>query len=38
MALTIIDPVSSWFGIMELPVVEQLCQQTVSQQQGAINS
>ena len=30
MALTLIDPASSWFKIAELPVVEQLCQQTVN--------
>jgi hypothetical protein len=30
MALTIIDPASSWFEITELPVVEQLHQQTVN--------
>jgi hypothetical protein len=30
MALTKIDPVSSWFEITELPVVEQLRRQTVS--------
>ncbi len=30
MALTMIDPASSWFKIAELPVVEQLCQQTVN--------
>ncbi len=30
MALTIIDPASSWFEIAESPVVEQLCQQTVN--------
>jgi hypothetical protein len=30
MALTIIDPASSWFEIAELPVVEQLCRQTVN--------
>jgi hypothetical protein len=30
MALTMIDPASSWFKISELPVVEQLCQQTVN--------
>jgi hypothetical protein len=29
-ALTMIDPASSWFKIAELPVVEQLCQQTVN--------
>jgi hypothetical protein len=30
MALTMIDPASSWFKIAELPVVERLCQQTVN--------
>ncbi len=30
MALTMIDPASSWFEIAELPVVEQLCWQTVN--------
>jgi hypothetical protein len=30
MALTTIDPASSWFEIAELPVVEQLHQQTVN--------
>jgi hypothetical protein len=30
MALTMIDPASSWFEIAELPVVEQLRQQTVN--------
>jgi hypothetical protein len=30
MALTMIDPASSWFKIAELPIVEQLCQQTVN--------
>jgi hypothetical protein len=30
MAPTKIDPVSSWFEIAELPIVEQLCQQTVN--------
>jgi hypothetical protein len=30
MALTMIDPASSWFQIAELPVVERLCQQTVN--------
>jgi hypothetical protein len=30
MALTMIDPASSWFEIVELPVVEQLCQKTVN--------
>jgi hypothetical protein len=30
MALTMIDPASSWFEIAELPIVEQLCQQTVN--------
>jgi hypothetical protein len=30
MALTMIDPASSWFEIAELPVVEQLCRQTVN--------
>jgi hypothetical protein len=30
MALTMIDPASSWFKIAELPVVEQLRQQTVN--------
>ncbi len=30
MALTMIDPASSWFKIAELPVVEQLRRQTVN--------
>jgi hypothetical protein len=30
MALTMIDPASSWFEIAELPVVEQLRQQTIN--------
>ncbi len=30
MALTMIDPTSSWFKIAELPVVEQLRRQTVN--------
>jgi hypothetical protein len=30
MALTMIDPASSWFEIAELPVVTQLCRQTVN--------
>ncbi len=30
MALTMIDPVSSWFKIAELPIVKQLRQQTVN--------
>jgi hypothetical protein len=30
MALTMIDPASSWFKIAELPIVEQLHQQTVN--------
>ncbi len=30
MALTMIDPASSWFEIAELPVVERLCWQTVN--------
>ncbi len=30
MALTMINPASSWFEIAELPVVKQLCQQTVN--------
>jgi hypothetical protein len=30
MALTMINPASSWFEIAELPVIEQLCQQTVN--------
>ncbi len=30
MALTMINPASSWFQIVELPVVEQLRQQTVN--------
>jgi hypothetical protein len=30
MALTMIDPASSWFKIAEMPVVEQLSQQTVN--------
>ncbi len=30
MALTMIDPASSWFEIMELPVVTQLCRWTVN--------
>jgi hypothetical protein len=29
MALTMINPASSWFEIAELPVVKQLCRQTV---------
>ncbi len=29
MALTMIDPASSWFEIVELPVVTQLQRQTV---------
>jgi hypothetical protein len=30
MALTMINPASSWFEIAELPVVKQLCRQTVN--------
>jgi hypothetical protein len=30
MALTMINPTSSWLEIAELPVVERLCQQTVN--------
>ncbi len=30
MALTMIDPASSWFEIGELPVVERMCRQTVN--------
>ncbi len=30
MALTMIDPASSWFEIAELPIVEWLCWQTVN--------
>ncbi len=30
MALTMIDPASSWFEIAELPIVEWLRQQTVN--------
>jgi hypothetical protein len=30
MALTMIDPASSWFGIAELPVTAQLSRQTVN--------
>jgi hypothetical protein len=30
MALTMIDPASSWFEITELPVITQLCRQTVN--------
>jgi hypothetical protein len=30
MALTMINPPSSWFEIVELPVVNQLCRQTVN--------
>jgi hypothetical protein len=30
MALTMIDPASSWFNIAELPIVEQLRRQTVN--------
>jgi hypothetical protein len=30
MTLTMINPASSWFKIAELPIVEQLCQQTVN--------
>ena len=30
MASIMIDPASSWFEIVELPIVEQLCQQTVN--------
>ncbi len=30
MALTMIDPTSSWFKVAELPVVKGLCQQTVN--------
>jgi hypothetical protein len=31
MALTMINPTSSWFEITELPVVKQLHQQTVNE-------
>ncbi len=30
MALTMIDPASSWFKIAKLPVVERLCRQTIN--------
>ncbi len=30
MALTMIDPASSWFGIAELPAVDQRRRQTVN--------
>jgi hypothetical protein len=30
MALTMIDPASSWFEIAELPVVKRLCRQRVN--------
>jgi hypothetical protein len=30
MALTMIDPASSWFEITELPMVKQLLEQTVN--------
>ncbi len=30
MALTIIDPTSSWFEIAELPVITRICRQTVN--------
>jgi hypothetical protein len=30
MALTMINPASSWFEIAEMPIVEQLCRQTVN--------
>jgi hypothetical protein len=30
MALTMINPASSWFEIVELPVVKQLCRQRVN--------
>jgi hypothetical protein len=30
MALTVIDPASSWFEIAELPVITRLCRQTVN--------
>jgi hypothetical protein len=30
MALTMIDPTSSWFEVAELPIVKQLRQQTVN--------
>ncbi len=30
MALTMIDPASSWFEIAELPLITQLCRQTVN--------
>ncbi len=36
MALTMIDPASSWFEIAELPVVEQLRRQTVSSKELSI--
>jgi hypothetical protein len=30
MALTMINPASTWFEIAELPIVKQLCRQTVN--------
>jgi hypothetical protein len=36
MALTMIDPASSWFEITELPIVEQLRQQTVNSKELSI--
>ncbi len=36
MALTMIDPTSSWFEIAELPVIEQLCRQTVNSKEPLI--
>jgi hypothetical protein len=30
MALTMINPALSWFKIAKLPIVKQLCQQTVN--------
>ncbi len=30
MAMTMINPASSWFDIAELPVITQLCRQTVN--------
>jgi hypothetical protein len=36
MALTMINPASSWFKIVELPVVEQLHRQTVKDKERLI--
>jgi hypothetical protein len=36
MALTMIDPASSWFKIAELPVVERLCRKTVNGKEQSI--